>query len=216
MGYQTGKGRFSFHFVDDDNGVSVLGDALEFLEYPYNILACQSWYADGNLSDHHLQQIEDSLLTRELLGVARANCTLRHLVPSGASLTVVRLQMTSPVEGQYRGIAEAIGALVDLLDPLKWADKWENLRHKRVMNRQQERQNFIKTKTQSLAGAEKALRSMTNLLALLERFERALGRDMPRDQARAYADAVKSELLSATSASLKAGVEVRGLPEAAA
>jgi len=106
MGYTSGTGSFSLQFTAGRAEVGLLADGLELLEYSYNVLACQSWYADGYLTGNGLRGLEKSVLARQMLGAARANCALRHLLPDAASMTVVSLQMSSPISGNFKGIGE--------------------------------------------------------------------------------------------------------------
>lgn len=212
MGFQIDKGSFELEIQGGQYDVTALADAFSALEYPYNLLAFASRYADGDRDEAALGVMMQAIAQREALGPARANCVLRGLLERDATLRVVDLSMESPIRVQFRGIADAIRAVQAFFHPAEWRRIGEEERHLAAMNPLREEQERIKTRKARLELAEKELRTMTNIAQLAGRFRSTLERHCDPEQADAIASVVRQELLREVTATIQAGIEIKALP----
>lgn len=151
---------FEFAFVD--RAAYRIADAVRDMEYLYNIGAAAEASSVG--FPVNWSQFRTVLVERKQYGLETTNLRLREMLPEESDfLHIKNITSKSPVKIQFSGALQAVRALLQLFDPVSWADRLEELRHKRSMHRIKEEKERLKIITekikqvQSLALMEGAL-----------------------------------------------------------
>ncbi len=163
MGLQT-ENR-TFELVFEDSSVFCLTNTLRDFEYTYNLLSLLEQYGHGSTFD--LDAFSRILNERQYYGLEFTNLRLREILVSH-ELVVSGISKSSPIQIELKGLVETVKALASIFDPIAWQDRWEDLKHKRKMNRLKEQKEEIVViaekikQLQSLSGIEALFRNNAN------------------------------------------------------
>jgi hypothetical protein len=154
--------------------------ALAAVEYLFNVIAYPIWYSSRYVDT--IRNFELLIHARQCTSMSDANFQLGLMLPARLRLGVRSIEMRSPANTTLGGLADAIQTLVDILNPLAWAERWEDLRHKRVFNRELERQMFAESRVKrseaqvrEYEAIVKALDTVERLAHVREEFSNTIG-----------------------------------------
>jgi len=145
MGLASATAKFEISI--ENRPLSAAEEVLARLDFLYNLLALLQAYSEGYT--FRLEQLRSALRSVDYLGVPAANASLvvllTQVVSADDRLFATAMTTGSPLQVNLKGLAGPLKVLVSLFDPIKWMEKWEDLRHKKVSNRQkeEERQNAL-------------------------------------------------------------------------
>ena len=145
MGLASATAKFEISI--ENRPLSAAEEVLARLDFLYNLLALLQAYSEGYT--FRLEQLRSALRSVDYLGVPAANASLvvllTQVVSADDRLFATAMTTGSPLQVNLKGLAGPLKELVSLFDPIKWMEKWEDLRHKKVSNRQkeEERQNAL-------------------------------------------------------------------------